>query len=384
LDYFLSEQQQMIRELARRIAEERIVPLRAELDEKEEFPWAIMKELADADMFRVFIPEEYGGLGGGNLDLCIAIEELSRACSGVAVSYAATGLGCLPIMLYGTEEQKNKYLPEIADGKKLAAFALTESAAGSDASAIRTTAVGNSDTYVLNGTKQFITNGGEAEIYTVIALTDPARGSRGASAFLVEKGTPGFSFGKKERKMGIRCSATCELIFQNCRIPRENLIGREGMGFIIAVRTIDHSRPGIGAQAVGIAQGALEEAVAYARSRIQFGRPISALQAVQHMLADMATELEAARALVYSVARLIDSGAKSYSEEAAMAKLFASEMAMRVTTNAVQVLGGVGYMRDYPVEKMMRDAKITQIYEGTSQIQRNTIAAELLKRKAKR
>jgi butyryl-CoA dehydrogenase len=384
LEYFLNEQQKTIKGLARRIAEERILPLRAELDEKEEFPWGIVKELADADMFRIFIPEEYEGLGGGCLDLCLVIEELSRACGGVAISYAADALGCLPLLEYGNEEQKKRYLPDIASGRRLTAFALTESTAGSDASGIRTSASHQGGYYVLNGTKQFITNGGEAELYTVIAMTDPARGSRGASAFVVEKGTPGFSFGKKEKKMGIRSSATRELIFRDCRVPEESLIGREGSGFIITMRTVDRSRPGVGAQAVGIAQGALEAAVDYARQRIQFGHPISSFQAVQHMLANMATELEAARALVYAVARTIDAGAKDFSEEAAMAKVFATDMAMRVTTDAVQIFGGVGYMQDYPIEKMMRDAKITQIYEGTNQVLRNEIALELLKRKARR
>jgi len=384
LNYFLNEQQKTIKGLARRIAEERILPVRAELDEKEEFPWGIMKELADADMFRIFIPVEYQGLGGGCLDLCLVIEELSRACGSVAISYAADALGCLPLLQYGSQEQKKRYLPDIASGKKLTAFALTEATAGSDASGIRTSASHQGGYYVLNGTKQFITNGGEAEIYTVIAMTDPTRGSRGASAFVVEKGTPGFSFGKKEKKMGIRSSATRELIFRDCRVPEENLIGREGTGFIIAMRTVDRSRPGVGAQAVGIAQGALEAAVDYARQRIQFGHPISSFQAVQHMLANMAIELEAARALVYAVARTIDAGAKDFSEEAAMAKVFATDMAMRVTTDAVQIFGGVGYMQDYPIEKMMRDAKITQIYEGTNQVLRNEIALELLKRKARR
>jgi len=384
LEYFLTEQQKTIKALARRIAEERILPVRAELDEKEEFPWAIMKDLADADMFRVFIPEEYDGLGGGCLEFCLVVEELSRVCSGVAISYAATALGCSSLLEYGNEEQKQKYLPDIASGKRLAAFALTESTAGSDASAIKTTASREKEGYVLNGTKQFITNGGEADIYTIIALTNPERGSRGASAFLVDKDTPGFSFGKKEKKMGIRASTTRELIFRNCLVPEENLIGKEGMGFIITMRLLDRSRPGIGAQAVGLAQGALEAAVDYARQRVQFGHPIYSLQAVQHMLAEMATQVEAARLLVYAAARTIDSGAKDFTEEAAMAKVFASDTAMRVTTDAVQIFGGVGYMRDYPVEKMMRDAKITQIYEGSNQVLRSTIALELRKRKARR
>ena len=384
MEYFLTEQQKTIKRLARRIAEERILPVRAELDEKEEFPWVVMKDLADSDMFRVFIPEDYGGLGGGCLELCLVVEELSRVCSGVAVSYAASALGTFPLLEYGTEEQKRKYLPDIASGKRLAAFALTEATAGSDASAIKTAAERAPGGYMLNGTKQFITNGGEAEIYTVIALTAKERGARGASAFLVEKGTPGFSFGRKEKKMGIRASSTRELIFRDCLVPEENIIGREGVGFIMTMRLLDRSRPGVGAQAVGLAQGALEAAVDYARTRVQFGHPIISIQAVQHMLANMATEVEAARLLVYAAAKTIDSGAKNFTEEAAMAKVFASDTAMRVTTDAVQIFGGVGYMRDYPVEKMMRDAKITQIYEGSNQVLRDAIAFELRKRKARR
>ena len=384
MDYGLSEEQITLRDLARRIAEERVLPVRAELDETEEFPWSIMKDLADSDMFRVFVPEEYEGLGGGCLDLCLVVEELSRACSGVAVCYAASALGASAILLFGSEEQKQKYVPDIADGKRLAAFGLTEPTAGSDAGGIRTTAERVSGGYVLNGTKQFITNGGEAEIYTIIALTDKARGARGASALIVEKDTPGFTFGKKEKKMGIRTSATRELIFRDCHIPEENLIGKEGMGFVMTMRVLDRSRPDIGAQAVGIAQGALEAAVEYTSQRIQFGHPIISLPVVQDKLADMATQVEAARLLVYGVARTIDGGAKDITEEASMAKVFASDVAMKVTVDAVQVCGGAGYMRDYPLEKMMRDAKITQIYEGSNEVLRNTIAVSLRKRKARR
>lgn len=384
MDYFLTEEQQMIKELAARIADEKIAPVARELDESEEFPYEIMKILADSDLFGVYIPEQYGGLGGGIMEQCLVVEELSRACAGVAVSYAASGLGCTPILLFGSEEQKRKYVPDIAAGKKLAAFALTEANAGSDVSGIQTTAVKDGDYYILNGTKQWITNGGEADIYVVLAVTDKNRGSRGFSAFIVEKGTPGLSFGKKEKKLGIRASATREVIFNDCRIPKENLLGKEGMGFIIAMKNFDRTRPGIGAQAVGIAQGALDYAVNYARQRHQFGQPISSFQAIQHMLADMATQIEAARALVYSTARMIDAGVKDFSKESSMAKVFASDVAMKVTTDAVQILGGYGYMRDYPVEKMMRDAKITQIYEGTNQIQRNIIALELIKQYAGR
>ncbi|MFH2012215.1 MAG: acyl-CoA dehydrogenase family protein [Pseudomonadota bacterium] len=379
MNYFLTETQTMIKELARQIADQRIMPVRAQLDEKEEFPWEIIKVLADSDLMGVCYPEEYGGLGGGTFENCLAIEEISRACIGVSVSYAGSGLGSYPILLFGSEEQKKKYIPEIASGRKLAAFGLTEANAGSDASGIQTTAVLDGDEYVINGTKQWITGGEEAEIYTVIVMTDKTRGSRGASALIVEKGTPGFTFGKKEKKMGIRASSTTELIFSNCRVPKENLIGKEGMGFIIAMRVLDKTRPGIGAQAIGLCQGALDEAVSYARERRQFGKPIISFQAVQHILADMATQTEAARALVYSACRFIDSGAKDISKVSAMAKVFSSDVAMKVTVDAVQVLGGYGYMRDYPVEKMMRDAKILQIYEGTNQIQRNVIGQELIK-----
>ena len=384
MEYFLTEEQKTLKNLAHRIAEERILPVRAELDEKEQFPTEILKDIADSDLFRIFIPEKYDGLGGGCLDLCLVVEELSRACSAVAVSYAATALGAYAIILYGSEEQKQKYLPAIAAGKRLAAFGLTESTAGSDASGIKTTAQKTPEGYILNGTKQFITNGGEAEIYTIIALTDKTKGPRGASAFIVEKDTPGFTFGKKEKKIGIRASATRELVFRNCLVPAENIISREGMGFIVTMKVLDNSRPGISAQALGIAQGALEAAVGYTSQRIQFGQPLISLPVVQYKLAEMALQVEAARALVYAVAKTIDSGVKSFTEESAMAKVFASDVAMKVTVDAVQVCGGAGYMRDYPLEKMMRDAKITQIYEGSNEVLHNAIAIELRKRKGKR
>ena len=379
MSYLFTEEQKMIRDLARQIADEKIRPVAAEYDEKEEFPWPILKVIAESDLAGIYIEEKYGGMGGGVTELCIATEEFSKACGGIAVSYAASALGSYPIILYGTEEQKKKYLPDIASGKKLAAFGLTEAGAGSDAGAVSTTAKKEGDYYVLNGVKQWITNGGEAEIYTVIAMTDKTKGSRGASAFIVEKGTPGFEFGKKEKKLGIRSSATRELIFTNCKIPKENLLGKEGLGFIVAMKTFDKSRPGIGAQAVGIAQGALDYALRYAKERVQFGKPVSSFQGIQFMLADMGTKIEAARALVYYAAGLIDSGAKDISKLSAMSKLYASDVAMEVTTDAVQIFGGYGYMRDYPVEKYMRDAKITQIYEGTNQIQRGVIASELIK-----
>jgi butyryl-CoA dehydrogenase len=384
MNYFLTEEQRMIRDLCRKIADEKIRPVAARYDEEQAFPWDIVKVMADADLFGIFVPEEYGGLGGGVLELCIAVEELSRVCGGIALALAASALGAFPIILFGSEEQKKKYLPDLASGKKLAAFALTEPNAGSDAAAIQTTATRDGDSYVLNGTKQWITNAGEAETYTLIAVTDRSKGTRGATAFLLEKGMPGFDFGKKENKLGIRASATREIVLQDCRVPKENVLGQEGLGFLIAMKTFDQSRPGVAAQAVGIAQGALDEAMAYARERVQFGKPISSFQGLQFMLADMATEVEAARALVYQTARTIDAGEKNVAKESAMCKMFASDVAMKVTINAVQVFGGYGYMKDYPVEKMMRDAKITQIYEGTNEIQRGIIAANLIKEYARR
>lgn len=384
MEYFLTDEQKEIKELARQIAEEKIKPVREKYDEEAIFPWDIVKIMAQTDLFRVLLPEEYDGFGGKVMDLVVMMEELSRVDGGIALALGGTGLGIYPILLNGNEEQKQKYLPQVAAGEKLAAFALTEADAGSDVGAIKTTATKDGDYYILNGTKQWITNGGEADIYSVFALTDKTRGARGSSAFIVEKGTEGFSFGKKENKMGIRASCTRELIFENCKIPKENLIGREGMGFMIAMKTFDKSRPMVAAQALGIAQGALEEAILYSKERHQFGKPISSFQGIQFMLADMATKLEAARALVYATARMIDSGAKKYSKESAMCKCYASDVAMEVTTDAVQILGGYGYMKEYPVEKMMRDAKITQIYEGTNQIQRIVIASNLLKEYSKK
>jgi butyryl-CoA dehydrogenase len=383
MDYLLSDGQKMIQELARKIAQDKIRPVAAKYDQSEEFPWEIMKILAQSDLFAIFVPAEYGGIGAGVLDLCIATEELSRACGGIAVCYAASALGTFPIILFGNEEQKKKYLPDLASGKKIAAFGITEPEAGSDASAIKTTAKKEGNHYILNGLKHFITNGGDAETYVVIVMTDKTKGARGASAFIVEKGTPGFTFGKKEDKLGIRASSTRELIFTDCKIPKENLLSKEGMGFIVTMKTFDMSRPGVAAQAVGIAQGALDAAVKYAKEREQFGKSISSFQGIQWMLADMATQVEAARALVYSCAREIDAGAKDVGKDSAMAKMYASDVAMKVTTDSVQILGGYGYMKDYPAEKYMRDAKITQIYEGTNQIQRNIIALQLIKEMAK-
>ena len=379
MNYFLTDDQKMIRDLAAQIAREKIAPIAAELDETGEFPWEVVKTLAQSDLFRVFIPTEYDGLGGGIFEMCIVVEEMSRVCSGIALAYAASGLGTIPIILYGSDEQKKKYLPRLAAGEILAAFGLTEANAGSDAAGIKTTAKPDGDSYIINGTKQWITNGGEASIYTVVALTDPPRGPRGSSTSLVEKDHPGFTCGKKENKMGIRASATRELVFQDCRVPRGNLLGKEGMGFLVAMKTLDQSRPGVASQALGIAQGALDKAIEYSRERHQFGKPISSFQGLQFMLADMATQVEAARALTYAAARAIDAGEKDVSKVSAMAKVFASDTAMKVTIDAVQIFGGYGYMKEYPVEKMMRDAKITQIYEGTNQIQREVIALNLIK-----
>ena len=379
MDYFLSEEQQMIVETARDISNEKIIPRRAELDEKNEFPTSILEDMSKADLFGIFVPEEYGGFGGGCFEIVLALEELSRGCVGVATSFAASALGIFPVLIAGSDEMKEKYLPDIATGKKWAAFGLTESNAGSDASGVQTTAVLDGDEWVLNGTKQWITNGGESQIYSIVAITDPTKGARGASLFVVEDGDPGFSYGKKEDKMGIRSSATRELIMKDCRIPKDRLIGRKGTGFITVMKTLDVSRPGIASLGIGLGQAALDEAVVYAKQRVQFGKPIISFQAVQHMLADMAILVEASRAIVYAAARHIDSNPKNMSKASSMCKVFATDAAMKVTTDAVQVLGGYGYMKEYPVEKMMRDAKILQIYEGTNQIQRNVIGQELNK-----
>jgi alkylation response protein AidB-like acyl-CoA dehydrogenase len=387
MQHLLTEEQRSIQELARTIAEEKVKPVRAKYDEQGIFPRDIVRELAKVDLFRVFVPTAYDGLveeGLGITNMCLVTEELSRACGGIALAFAGTALGAFPILLYGSDEQKQRYLPAIAAGEKLAAFGLTEPMAGSDAGSLRTTARRDGDHYVLNGTKVFITNGEEADLYTTVALTQPEKGARGASCFIIEKGTPGFSFGKKEHKMGIRASVTAELVFEDARVPAANLLGREGMGFIVAMRTFDISRPGVAAQALGIAEGAMDETLKYVHQRQQFGKPIVSFQGVQWMLADMATQIEASRALIYGLAHRIDGGdTKDIGHLSAMCKVFASDAAMKVTTDAVQLLGGYGYMADYPVEKMMRDAKITQIYEGTNQIQRNVIGSYLAKEAAR-
>ena len=379
MNYFLTEEQQMIVDVARQITDEKIIPQRAELDEKEEFPTEILRSIAKADLFGLYIPEQYGGFGGGSFDMVLALEQFSRGCVGIATSFAASALGAYPILISGSDELKERYMPVIARGEKWAAFGLTEANAGSDASGIQTTAVLDGDEWVLNGTKQWITNAGDAQIYSVIAITDRSKGPRGASMFVVEDTDPGFSYGVKEKKLGIRASSTRELIFKDCRIPKDRMIGRQGTGFFTVMRTLDLSRPGIASLGIGLGQGALDEAVNYAKQRVQFGRPIISFQAVQHILADMAIQLEASRALVYATSRYIDTDAKDLSKYSSMCKVMATDMAMKVTTDAVQILAGYGYMREYPVEKMMRDAKILQIYEGTNQIQRNVIGQALNK-----
>lgn len=381
LDYCLSEEQTFIRDCAREIAEKKIRPIAAHHDETGEFPWEVVKALANADLCGVYIDEKYGGLGGCTpiMNMAIVTEELSKACGGISLAFAATGLGTIPIIVSGSEEQKEKYLTEVAAGRKLAAFGLTEANAGSNVAGMQTRAVKDGDYYILNGTKQWITNGGEAEIYTVFAVTNANKGARGISAFIVDKDTEGFSFGKKEDKLGIRASATRELIFQDCRVHKSQLLGREGTGFITAMKTFDMSRPGVAAQAVGIAAGALDLAVEFANNRKQFGQPVSSFQGLRFFLADMAMKVEASRALVYATARHIDANpGQRYTLYSAMSKCFASDMAMQVATDAVQVFGGHGYMREYPIEKYMRDAKITQIYEGTNQIQRDEIGRALI------
>jgi alkylation response protein AidB-like acyl-CoA dehydrogenase len=379
MNWFLTEEQQAIIDTSREIAEKKILPVREKYDREGIFPWDVVKAMAEVDLCGLYIPKEYGGSGGGVFELCLAVEELSKVCGGISLAMAATALGTFPILLFASDEQKKKYLPDIATGKKLAAFGLTEANAGSDALGMKTTAVRDGDYYVLNGTKQWITNGENAEVYTVLAKTNPAKGARGITAFILEKGMEGFTFGKHEDKLGIRASSTTELVFQDCRVPAENILPREGMGSIVAINTLNSSRPGVAAQALGIASGALDDALRYSREIKQGDEPISSSQAIQHMLADMATEVEAARALLYATARMVDSGEKKFAREAAMSKLFCSDVAMRVTVNALQILGGYGCSSDFPMEKRVRDAKITQIYEGTNQIQRNEIALQLIK-----
>ncbi len=368
------------RERAREVANRVIRPKAAHYDRVQEYPWEIRDALHEAGLFGVWIPEEYGGSGGGVLDLCLVVEELSRACGGVGVLFAVNALGSFPILLGGTDEQRQTYLPDIAQGKRLTAFGLSERNAGSDAGGVATNATDAGDHWLLNGDKKWTTNGGAADIYSVFAVTDPTSRSRRISGIIVEKGDEGFEIGRAEDKMGIRCVPVVECHFRDCKVPKDRLLGgRAGTGFKHAMMTLDNARPGVAAQAVGLAQGALDLATVYTTQRVQFGKPISSFQMVQAMLADMAAQLEAARQLVYAAARACDAGAKNVTKLAACAKLFATDMAMKVTTDAVQLFGGYGYMRDYPIEKFMRDAKITQIYEGTNQVQRMVVARNLIK-----
>lgn len=378
MNFTLTDMQEMTRQMVRDFAEKELKPGVGERDEEEEFSRELFDKMGQLGLTGIPWPEEYGGGGCDFLSYIIAVEELSKVEASAATTLSAhTSLACWPIYKYGSEEQKKKYLEPMALGEKLGAYALTESTAGTDAAALQMTAVLKDDKYILNGNKIFTTNAGEAEIYVVFAVTDKEKRAKGISAFIVEKGMSGLSFGKKEKKMGLRSSVTAEMIFENCEVPKDNLLGSEEEGFKIAMGTLDGGRNGIAAQAVGIAQGALDEAVNYAKTREQFGRPIASFQAISFMLADMATKIEAARLLTYQAAYLENEGLP-YGKASAMAKLFASEAAMEVTTNAVQIFGGYGYTKDYPVERFMRDAKITQIYEGTSEVQRLVISRYLI------
>jgi len=376
-------QQVELKNRARELAETVMRPVAAKYDVAQEYPWEVQRAIKDAGLSGVWIPEEYGGLGGGVLDLCIVVEEFSRACGGMGVGFAVNALGSFPIIVGGTDEQKERWLPPIAAGDKLIAFGLSEAEAGSDAGSMTTRAERDGDEYVLNGDKKWNTGGAVASFNTVFAVTDPERGARGVSAFVVESGTPGYSVGKHEDKMGIRCVPVVEIHLRDCRVPSDALLGGdEGRGFKHAMITLDRARPGVAAQAVGLSQGALDLAMEYTHERQQFGQSVSSFQGVQWMLADMATQIEAARQLVHAAARTIDSGHKHITKISAMCKLMATDVAMKVTTDCVQLFGGYGYCRDYPIEKYMRDAKITQIYEGTNQIQRLVIARNLLREAA--
>jgi len=379
MQFGLTEEQQAVKDAARRIAQERFAPRAAEIDVTGEFPWDNVRVMREAGFLGMAFPEAYGGGGADHVAHIVVKEEIARACLSTCTIMAAQYLGSVPLMLTGTPEQKERYLRRLASGEILAAFGLTEAGAGSDAGSIRTTAQRDGDGYVLNGTKCFVTNGGVADFYTVFAKTDPQAGARGISAFIVEKGTSGFTFGKAENKMGIRGSATRELIFEDCHIPCENRLGEEGTGYKLALRTLDHTRPGVGAEAVGVAQAALDASLTYARERVVFGSPLSEKQAIAFMLADMATEIEAARLLVYRVAAMMDASEPNITVAASQAKLFASEMAHRVVHKALQIHGGYGYMKDFPLERYYRDQRITEIYEGTSEIQRLVIAGNLLR-----
>jgi len=378
-----SKKQIELRSRTRELAETAMRPVAAKYDEEQTYPWEVQHAIRDAGLSGVWIPEAYGGMGGGVLDLCIVVEEISRVCGGMGVGFAVNALGSFPIIISGTEEQKQRWLPAIAAGEKLIAFGLSEKESGSDAGSMLTTAAREGDCYVLNGEKKWNTNGSVASFNTIFAVTNPDRGARGISAFVVEEGTEGYRIGKHEDKMGIRCTPVVEIHLDNCRVPAGNLLGgEEGRGFKHAMITLDRARPGVAAQAVGLAQGALDLALAYTRERQQFGQSVSTFQGIQWMLADMATQIEAARQLVHHAARVIDSGAKQISKLSAMCKLMATDVAMKVTTDAVQLFGGYGFCKDYPIEKYMRDAKITQIYEGTNQIQRLVIARNMMREAA--
>ena len=376
--FYLTDDQRMIRDLARKIARERIAPHAAHYDETETYPEESMRAILDSGLFGIWVPEEYGGSAMGCLALSVVAEEIAMACASTATQYLDQPLGGLPIVIAGTADQKKKYLPGLATGELLAAYSLSEPGAGSDAAGLRTTAIRQGDHYVLNGSKQWCTNGDHADVLTVFATVNPAKRAKGVTAFLIEKDMPGFSVGKKERKMGIRASPTVALHFTDCRVPVEQRLGAEGEGFKIAMTTLDITRPATGAMAVGIGQAALDAAVAYAKERQQFGQPIAAFQGIQFMLADMAMAVHAARLMVHHAARQLDVGITGNTYEASMAKCWAGDAAMKVAIDAVQVFGGYGYTRDYPVERYMRDAKIMQIYEGTNQIQRTIIARALL------
>ncbi|MCR8963121.1 acyl-CoA dehydrogenase [Brevibacillus halotolerans] len=379
MDFRLNEEQEMLRKMIREFAEEHIAPTAAERDEEERFDRSIFEQMAELGLTGIPWDEKYGGAGADYLSYVLAVEELSRVDASIGVTLSAhVSLASWPIYKFGTEEQKQTFLRPLAEGKKLGAYCLTEAGSGSDSAGMRTTAVRDGDHYILNGNKIFITNAGEAEIYIVFAVTNPDLKHKGVTAFLLEKDMPGFSMGKKEKKLGIRSSLTLEVIMEDVRVPIANRLGEEGQGFKIAMMTLDGGRNGIAAQALGIAQGAFEHALSYAKERIQFGKPIAALQAIQFKLADMATQIEAARLLTYQAAWLEDKGLP-YGKASAMSKVFAGDIAMQVTTEAVQVFGGYGYTREYPVERFMRDAKITQIYEGTNEIQRVVISNLLLK-----
>jgi butyryl-CoA dehydrogenase len=380
VDELLTKENIYYRDLTRDLAEKYVRPVAAELDRTGEYPWSVIKALQEAGLMGVWIPKDYGGDGAGVLNLCIVVEELSRACGGIGVTYAVNSLGSFPIILGGTEEQKKKYLPDIATGKRLIAYALSEKEAGSDAGSLKARALRDGDDYIIDGDKKWTTNAGAANLFTVFATVNPERGTRGVSGFIVERGTPGFEIGKREDLMGIRCVPVHETHFKKCRVSATQLLGgAEGRGFKHAMMTLDSARPAVAAQALGLAQGALDLALDYTKKRHQFGQSIASFQAIQFMLADMATQIEAARHLVYTAAKAIDAGAANVSKIAAMSKVFATDTAMKVTTDAVQLFGGYGYCRDYPIEKYMRDAKITQIYEGTNQVQRIVISRSLIK-----